>query len=165
MSSENFLQVVQLSTIVIGFLGVAVSMRSHRRQMHAQMFIEFSARFHEVVRALPAQAWIPDEAGAETLPPRSEELTKASLQCFHIVAALFHLHKGGFISPELWQPWQRGIRRTMQGRLLQREWAALEKVFDHVPDFCRYMRGMSHEKTDHVKTKTRGPRGLWSHAA
>jgi hypothetical protein len=58
MNSQIFLQLVQVCTILIGFLGVAVSLRSHRRQMYAQMYVEFSARLHRVLRKLPTGIWL-----------------------------------------------------------------------------------------------------------
>ena len=139
MSSEALLQVVQIGTIVLGFLGVAVTLRSHRRQMHAQMFIEFSARFHDMLRTLPAQTWVADSGGGEELPARGDELTKACLQCFHIIADLYHLHKAGYIREDVWRPWQRGIKRAMQRPVLQREWLAVESNFDHDLELCQYM--------------------------
>src|SRR5215831_18462205 len=85
MNSQTFIQLAQLCTILIGFLGLAVSLRSHRRQMYAQMYIEFSARFHHVLRTFPAEIWIEDAIGDRPLPPRHEELSKSCLQCFHIM--------------------------------------------------------------------------------
>jgi hypothetical protein len=146
MTSEHFIQLAQLSTILIGLVGVAVTLRSHRRQMHAQMFIEFSSRFHHILRELPPQTWIAAMSGDTAIPPRSDELTRVCLQCFHIIGDLYHLHKGGYISPDLWKPWQRGMKRTMQGPVLQREWLAVESAFDHQPELCRYMRGLMGER-------------------
>src|SRR5689334_12982578 len=142
MHSESFLQLAQFGTIVIGLLSVAVTLRSHRRQMHAEMFIEFSSRFHHMLGSLPAETWMPNDGCAQPLPPPSGDLTKSCLQCFHIMASLYFLHKGGYICPELWRPWQRGIKRTMQGQLLRREWFAVEAAFGHNVDFCRYMHGL-----------------------
>ena len=153
MSSETFIQLAQLGAILVGFLGVVVTLRSHRRQMHAQMFIEFSSRLHNVLRILPLETWTTTGGGDGTIPPRSEDLTKSCLQCFHIIADLYRLHQGGYISQDLWKPWQRGIRRTMQRPLLRREWLALEEAFQHAPDLCRYMRGLIHgeEKARQVR--------------
>ena len=146
MSSEVFLQIVQLCTILIGFLGVVVTLRSHRRQIHAQMYIEFSSRLHDMLRALPAQMWTEDPAGAGyQLPPRHDDLTKACMQCFRMIADLYHLHQGGYITPQLWKTWQRGIKRAMQRPLLKREWLALEANFDHDTELCRYMRRLVHD--------------------
>jgi len=141
MQGVTFLQIVQLCTILIGFLGVGVSLRSHRRQMYAQMYIEFSSRFHNVLRMLPAAAWTNSADGGE-LPPRHEELTKTCMQCFHIIGDLYRLHRAGYITPELWKPWQRGIRRAMQRPILQREWQLIEGSFDHDPELCCYIRRM-----------------------
>ncbi len=151
MISETFLQIAQLSTILIGFLGVAVTLRSHRRQMHAQMFIEFSARFHDVLRTLPSQTW----TGAdEPVPPPTEDLTRSCLQCFHVIAEVYLLYRRGYISQDLWRPWERGMRRTMQTPLMQREWLAVEGAFSHVPELRRYMRALVHD--------TPTPRREWS---
>ena len=140
MSSQIFLEIVQLGTILIGFLGVALAIRRDRRQMHAQMYLEFSSRFHHILRALPMQIWAEHASNGGPLPPRNEELTRCSLQCFHIVSDLFHLHQGGYITPALWRQWQRAIRRAMQRPLLRREWLAVEANFDHDPELCHYMR-------------------------
>src|SRR5215475_4961250 len=110
MAGETLIQLAQLSTIVIGFLGVAVTLRSHRRQMYAQMFIEFSSRLHDVLGALPTQTWLTSDAVAEPIPPPSDALTKSCLQCFHVIAGVYSLKKGGYISPGLWRPWQGGIK-------------------------------------------------------
>jgi hypothetical protein len=150
MTSEVFLQLVQLGTILIGFLGVAVSLRSHRRQMYAQTYIEFSARLHRVLRTLPTQIWLEPVAEGGHLPPRNEELTKSCLQCFHIIADLYRLHQGGYITGDLWRPWQRGMKRAMQRPLLRREWLALESNFEHEAELCRYMRRLVAEGTTGV---------------
>jgi hypothetical protein len=142
MTGETWVQFAQFSTILVGFLGVVVALRSHRRQMNAQMFIEFSARFESVLRALPAQAWITNGDANERIPPPSEDLTKCALQCFHFLADLYHLHEEGYVSQDLWRPWQLGIKRTLQSPLLQREWFAVEEAFSHHPEYCRYIRGL-----------------------
>ncbi|HXK03398.1 MAG TPA: hypothetical protein VMS37_13410 [Verrucomicrobiae bacterium] len=140
MSNQTLFQVVPACTILIGFLGVAVSLRSHRRQMYAQMYIEFSARFHDVLRTLPAQFWMSPGAEGQQMPPRNEELTKCCVQCFHIIADLYYLNRGGYITPGLWRPWRRAIKRAMQRPIMKREWLAVESNFDHDPDLCRFMR-------------------------
>ena len=144
MRSDTFIQLAQLGAILVGFLSVVVTLRSHRRQMHAQMFIEFSSRLHNVLRVLPLETWTAPCEGERGIPPRSEDLARSCLLCFHIIADLHRLYKSGYISQDLWKPWQGGIRRTMQRPLLRREWLALEEVFEHAPDFRRYMRGLIH---------------------
>src|SRR5262249_50085306 len=123
---------------------------------------EFSARFEGVIRAMPISAWSTGE-GDEEIPPPSEELTKGSLQCFHLLANLYHLHKGGYVSHDLWRPWQLGIRRTLQGPLWQREWRKLEAVFAHVPDYRRYVHGIIHGHHTSVRPMTSAQSGHLTH--
>ena len=124
-------------------MAVGMAVRSHRRQLNAQMFIEFSARFQDVIRGMPSCVW--RKPDGEPPPPPSEELTKCSMRAFHVLADLYHLHKGGYISPDLWKPWHQGIRRTLQNPILQREWIAVEEAFAHVPDYCRYIHRVIEE--------------------
>src|SRR5689334_12610116 len=142
MTAENFLQLAQLSTILLGFLGVGVSLRNHRRQMHAQMFIEFSSRFHNVLRELPAPIWTAPGFEDDPLPRRDEVLTKACLQCFHVITEIYQLHQCGYVAADLWRPCQRGMRRAMQSPVLRREWLAVEPAFEHHPELCRHMRAL-----------------------
>ena len=155
MTLESLIQIAQLGTIVVGFLGVAVTLRSHRRQMHAQMFIEFSSRLHDILGSMPVEVWFSSD-GEET-EVRSADLTRACLQCFHVVANLFQLHQAGYISQDLWTPWQHGIRRTMQRAALQQQWLALEPVFSHQREFCRYMRFLMGDKQRCAPSRRCGP--------
>jgi hypothetical protein len=146
VSGETFLQLAQLSTILVGFLGVGVTLRNHRRQMHAQMFIEFSSRFHDVLRALPLQTMISNGAPAESVPPQSESLTRSCLQCFHVIAEIHHLHRTGYIPQDLWRPCQRVIKRSIRSPLLRREWQNLEPAFEHNPELCRFIHALIADK-------------------
>ena len=155
MSSEAIFQIAQFSTLLIGALGVGVALRSHRRQINAQMFIEFSARFQSVLRTLPPEAWLQGTNGHRPLPPPSEELTKTSLQWFHLVASLFHLRREKYISNDLWRPSQLGLKRILGNPLLQREWFAIEATFEHYPEFCSYIRAMISETTGPAASRER----------
>jgi len=143
MTADSLVQLAQFSTILVGSLGIAVALISHRRQLNAQMFIEFSARFQSVIRAMPSHVWITSSDLTAALPPPREELTKCSLAAFHVLADLYHLHRGGYISHDLWGSWHLGIKRTLQNPLLRREWNAIEGAFNHYPEYCRYVRGLT----------------------
>jgi len=147
MTTDTIIQLAQLSTIVIGVLSVAVTLRSHRRQMHAQMFIEFSSRLHQTLKLLPVETWTVRRDNSETVPPRSEELTKACLQLFHSISDIYHLHRGGYISGDLWRTWHVGMQRAMQRPVVHREWLAFEDALDHFPEFRCFMRTLINERS------------------
>ena len=151
MTTDTLIQLAQLGTILIGSLGIGVAMRGHRRQLNAQMFIEFSARFQAVLRSMPPEAWL--GKGGDSIPPRTEELTRNSLQWFHLIASLHYLHKLGYISRDLWKPSQLGMKRLLQSPFFQREWLAVEPAFSHYPEYCRFVYRL-------MGTNPRTPAGL-----
>jgi hypothetical protein len=113
-----------------------------RRQLNAQMFIEFSGRFQDLLRLFPTQAWLANRNPAEPLPPSSQELTDCALYTIQFIADAYHLHKGGYISKNLWILWEGEIRRTLTGRIFRREWEKVAIEFDHNRDFVQYIHAL-----------------------
>ena len=130
---------LQLGAIVVGGIGIGVALINQRRQLNAQMFIEFSKRFEELLRLFPTEAWLANRRPNQELPPPSKEITECTLYCIQFVADVYHLHKAGYISNRLWGLWEREIKRTLKGPLFVREWSAVEAEFSHDKDFLDYM--------------------------
>ena len=129
----------QLSAFFIGGIGIGVALVNQRRQLNAQMFIEFSKRFEELLRLFPTEAWLANRRPNQELPPSSKEITECTLYCLQFVADVYHLHKAGYISKALWRLWEREITRTLKGPLFVREWSAVAAEFSHDKDFLNYM--------------------------
>lgn len=132
-------QLGQIGTLIVGSVGVCVALVNQRRQLNAQMYIEFSARFQSLLRLFPTDAWLANRSPTKPLPPSSQELTDCTLYCVQVVHDAFHLHKGGYISKRLWQLWEREIRQTLSGRIFRREWEVVSEEFAHNPSFLRYI--------------------------
>lgn len=129
----------QIGTLVIGSIGVCVALINQRRQLNAQMYIEFSARFQNLMRLFPTEAWLANRSATKTLPPCSQELTDCTLYCVQVVHDAFHLHTGRYISKKLWRLWEREIRQTLSGRIFRREWDVISEEFAHNRAFLRYL--------------------------
>jgi hypothetical protein len=130
----------QLVTIFVGGVGIGVALINQRRQLNAQMFIEFSKRFEELLRLFPTEAWLANRRRDQELPPSSKEITECTLYCIQFVADVYHLHKAGYISNHLWRLWEREIRRTLKGPLFVREWSTVAVEFSHDKEFLDYLR-------------------------
>jgi len=139
-------QVSQVGTLVLGCLGIWVAMLNQRRQLNAQMFIEVSRRFQELLRLFPTDAWLANRNPAQPLPPRSREITDCTLYCFQLIADVHHLRQRRFISDKVWTGWEREIKHVVTGRIFQREWSALEIEFAHNQDFMRYINVLMDRK-------------------
>ena len=144
MPAEVLVQIGQVGTIVIGSMGIFVALVNQRRQLNAQMFIEISGRFQDLLHRFPTEAWLANRNPSKPLPPPSQELTDCTLYCLQLIADVYYLHKGGYISKSLWIVWEREVKRTLQGRLFQREWAGVSAEFSHDHDFIQYIEILMH---------------------
>lgn len=131
--------VIQVGTLLLGSLGIWVALLNQRRQLNAQMFIEVSARFQELLRLFPTEAWLANLNPSRPLPPSSQELRDCTLYCIQLVADVYHLHKGGYISKHLWVLWEREIKRALGGPVFRREWEGVAAEFAHDRDFTQYI--------------------------
>ena len=129
----------QLGTLVLGSLGVWVALQNQQRQLNAQMFITVSGRFQELLRLFPTEAWLANRNASQPVPPRSQEITDCTLYCLQLVADVYHLRQGRYISNKLWYAWEREIKHILAGRIFRREWEWLEVEFSHNGDFLNYI--------------------------
>jgi len=141
-------------TVAFGFLGIYVALRNQHRQLNAQMFMEFSGRFQELLRLFPTEAWLANRNPSKPMPPSSQELTDCTLYAMQLIADVYHLHKAGYISKRMWTVWEPEIRKTLTGAVFQREWQGVSVEFAHTADFVNYidkvMRGEGSRETHHV---------------
>jgi hypothetical protein len=123
-----------------------VALRNQRRQLNSQMFIEFSRRFEDLLRLFPTEAWLANRNPRLPLPPPSQELTDCTLYCIQFIADVYYLHKGGYISRQLWLIWGREIKRTLRGPVFEREWGNVAPEFSHDLAFIQYINTLTNRR-------------------
>jgi hypothetical protein len=126
-------------TIAVGSLGIYVALRNQHRQVNAQMLIEFSKRFQELVRLFPKDAWFANRNPSRPMPAPSQELTDRTRDAMQLIADVYHLRRIGYISKRVWNLWERQIRQTVAGPIFQREWQGISAEFAYSRDFVRYI--------------------------
>src|SRR5580693_10601405 len=142
LSHDVVVQSSQVGTLVLGCLGVWVAMFNQRRQLNAQMFIEISRRFQDVLRMFPTEAWLANRNPSAPLPPRSQEITDCTLYCLQLIADVYHLRQTRYVSKKLWTAWQREIKHILEGRIFRQEWEVLAVEFSHNVEFLNYINGL-----------------------
>jgi hypothetical protein len=142
LSLEAVVQLSQVGTLILGSLGIWVSMLNQRRQLNSQMFIEVSGRFQELLRMFPTEAWLANRNPSQPLPPPSQEITDCTLYCLQLIADVYHVRRAGYISKRVWNAWEREIKHILEGRIFRREWKGLAIEFSHNEDFLRYINGL-----------------------
>jgi hypothetical protein len=136
----------QVAPLVVGSVGIWVALQNQRRQLNAQMFIEFSARFQELLRLFPTDAWLANLNPSRPMPARSQDVRDCTLYCIQLIADVYHLHQAGYVSKRLWLLYEREIKRTLSGPVFQREWDDVSAEFTNNPDFFRYISNLINSK-------------------
>jgi hypothetical protein len=145
---DILVQLGQVGTLVLGSLGVWVAMFNQRRQLNAQMFIEISRRFQDLLRMFPTEAWLANRNPSAPLPPPSQEITDCALYCIQLMADVFQLRQDRYISKRLWCAWEREIRHILEGPVFQREWKTVAVEFSHNANFQRYLDTLMQKTSD-----------------
>jgi hypothetical protein len=146
MAPTIWVSLGQFGTLLIGSLGIGVALLNQRRQLSAQMFIEFSRRFEDLLRLFPTEAWLANRNPTQPLPPSSQELTDCTLYCVQFIADVYYLRKTGYIPKSLWVLWEREITRTLNGPVFEREWTKIRSEFSHDSEFIHFLSTLSHRK-------------------
>jgi hypothetical protein len=136
---DVLVQFSQVGTLILGSLGIWIAMINQRKQLNAQMFITISGRFQELLRLFPTEAWLANRNPSQPVPPRSHEITDCTLYCLQLIADVYHLRQGRYISDQLWYAWEREIKHILEGRIFRREWEWLGVEFTHNERFLNYI--------------------------
>ena len=137
--SFGFDQLVTLVGIVIGIITFVWGVTSYQNQMNAQLFLEFTRRFEEVMQSFPKNAWAARVNSEESLPEESEELSLSVLRYLNLCGEEYYLYRKGWLDRRMWALWKDELNRTMRTPLFVREWKKLSKEFDTHPEFKKYV--------------------------
>ena len=153
-----FSQLGNAGTMLVGGIGIYVALRSQRRQVNAQTYLEVSGRFQELLRLFPTEAWLANRNPAHPMPPPSREITDCTLYALQFASDVYYLRRGGYIPEHLWKVWERAIRRTLTGPVFQREWPGLAIEFAHSVEFVNYINTTIHCSEQKLQRDLRGTR-------
>jgi hypothetical protein len=117
-------------SIVAAIVTLIWSVRSYQNQMNAQLFLEFTKRFEEVMQSFPKSAW-PSRLNIEGKPPvKSKALSLSVLRYLNLCSEEYYLYKKGWLHKEIWEIWEEELIRTLQTPLFRREWQTLAGEFE-----------------------------------
>jgi hypothetical protein len=136
-------ELVQIGTLISAFLmvvGLVIGVLIYRRQMNAQLFLEYTKRYEDIMNAFPADARDARlKIGCDT-PKESEELTLVILRYLNLSSEEFYLCKNRYLSRKIWRIWEDELLRTLRAPLLMREWPKLKHEFESYPAFSAYVK-------------------------
>ena len=136
MNLELAVQIFTLISVVVAAVGLIVGVVVYRRQMNAQLFLEYTRRYEQIMESFPTDARL---SLNEKLPKSSRELTFCVLKYLNLSSEEFYLRRKHYLSKPIWSIWEKELKRTLRSPLLRREWGKLRNEFESYPTFSRYV--------------------------
>jgi hypothetical protein len=135
--------IVQLATIasvLVTAFTIWHNGKANRRQMNAQLFTTYSARYEAIMSTFPNTAFRVRLNSNTALPPESEELTICILKYLNLSSEEFYLWQSKYIDDAVWKIWQYEIQRTLACPLTLREWPKIQDEFTSYPEFLAFVK-------------------------
>ena len=139
MHFELAIQIATLLSVLVGIIGIVVGIITFKHQMNAQVFLECTKRYEQIMDTFPQGARGARLALEGKPPPSSEELSLAVLRYLNLCSEEFYLCSCRYLSRNVWSIWEAELRRTVASPLLRREWRELRSEFQSYPDFVQYV--------------------------
>ena len=133
--------VLQAAALLLTVTSILWGVRVYRRQMNAQLFLEFTRRYDEVMRTYPEDTRSARLDSSQAPSSQSDELTAAVLRYLNLCSEEFYLRQRRYLAKDIWTIWEAEIQRTLQSPLeppresrrlqLVRKWSheQVEEVF------------------------------------
>jgi hypothetical protein len=124
--------------MIVGFLGLIVSVNNYRRQINVQILMKYTERYERILDQFPVDA-LPARFDNNVLPPQSAQLTMCVLKYLNLCSEEFYLTTHGYLSKSLWSIWEADLKRVISSPLVRREWPTLRAEFLSHHEFVEYV--------------------------
>ena len=128
--TESFLS---LSSIIIAFIALYISITSSRKDLSMQVFIAYTEKYHNVIKGFEDENWF--KRFETDLPKESNELRFSILRYLHLCNEQFYLKDTGLITNKIWKIWEAEIKINLKSNLIAREWRKSSYNFKFYPEF------------------------------
>jgi hypothetical protein len=138
------------SGLMAAVAGLLWAAHVYKRQTNAQILLECSKRYDDIVAACPPEAWV-GRLDPNHPPPENPLTTQAVLRYLNLRDLELYLWRQRYFSEGIWDVWGRMLANTLKGALLRREWPRLRQDFVSDPQFTSLVDDLQ------------SPAGIWTH--
>ena len=149
-------------SLVVAATSVLWGVYVYQRQMNAQLFIEYTKRYDQVMQSYPEGVRRIRLHSEGEPPPESGELSAVVLRYLNLCSEEFYLWKRGYLAPDIWRIWVQEMRRTLASPLYRREWPKVASEFESYREFSDYVAEAQRPARPNrplQPTRPYGPRG------
>lgn len=139
MDLKTVADIATFVSALAAFVAILVGIRTYKRQTNAQVFLEYTARYENVMALFPADARRARLDLDGEPPGPSDELSLAVLRYLNLCSEEFYLCRRRYLARDVWSIWEAELKRTLRSPLLLREWKSLRREFQSYPEFLEYV--------------------------
>ncbi len=145
MTNEQILAYATLLLAGFTAASVVLGVVLYRRQCNAQVFLEYTKRYSEIMNMFPPEG-LKARLNLFAKPPEeSDELSLAVLCYLNLCSEEFYLCKKKYLSSHVWRIWEAELKRTLSSPLVVREWTGVREEFRSYPEFLEYVERAQRE--------------------
>lgn len=141
ISLQLVLQFATLVSVVVGFLGLIITINNYRRQMTVQILMKYTEPYERIMADFPPTAFLA-RFDSSVVPSEDPKLTLCVLRYLNLCSEEYYLTKHGFLAEDLWRIWEGDLRRMIASPMLRREWNSLRDEFVSHQEFLEYVEGV-----------------------
>ncbi len=141
MTMQTILQFATPVSVVLGFVGLIITVNNYRKQLNVQILMKYTERYERILDGFPEDG-LDARFDSEALPPESRALTLCILKYLNLCSEEFYLWKNGYLETKIWRIWEVDLKRMVASPLVKREWLHLRKEFVSHPLFLRFVESV-----------------------
>ncbi|MEM9849807.1 MAG: hypothetical protein AAF847_18095 [Bacteroidota bacterium] len=144
---------VELGLFVITFIGLVVTIFSHREQLKSlnqqlklNFFADYTRRYQEIMLHLPMNIY-EDTFSFETMEAADRESCLKYIRAyFNLCSEEYDLWRSGNIEQRIWERWEEGIRATIATKAFYSAWHIAHLSTYYYPEFVDLIENMIKER-------------------
>jgi len=111
------------------------------RQINAQLFLEFTRRYDEVMAPMRRAGAGVDLSTVGSLP--GDEYDLVLLRYLNLCSEEFYLYTNNYMAKRVWMIWKADIERTLKSANVRSRWTAgMYKEFESFPAFSDWVNSV-----------------------
>lgn len=118
---------------VLAILALGRAASIYKRQTNAQILLECSRRYDEIVATCDKDAWW--KRLDDPPPPEGESTTRSVLRYLNLWHLEYYLWREEYFSERVWVTWGKMFAATLRTPLFNREWPRLKPDFVNDREF------------------------------
>jgi hypothetical protein len=141
VTANQVIAIAEVAAVLIAGGGIYMTLRGLRDQLWLTTFAEYTRRYSEITRMLPADSREPGASFEIEALPRDERgrVVNAVRDYLNLCSEEFYLHSRKRIDDETWRIWELGIAETVRLPWIQETWASVKREYSYYPSFCEFV--------------------------